>query len=64
MRNGTVSNKPIGGDSTGYTIKELKSNSSYTITVTVTNAAGNAVSDPIIVMTREAGEIQPVGVLY
>ena len=64
MRNGTVSNKTIGGNSTGYTIKELESNSSYTITVTVTNAAGNAVSNPIIGMTREAGEIQPVGVLY
>ena len=64
MRNGTVSNKTIGGDSTGYTIKELESNSSYTITVTATNAVGSAVSDPIIGMTRVAGERQPMGVLY
>ena len=64
MRNGTVSNKTIGGDSTGYIIKELESNSSYTITVTATNAAGSAVSDPIIGMTRVAGEKQPMGVLY
>ena len=64
IRSGTLSNKTIGGNSTSYTIKELESNSSYTITVTVTNAAGSAVSDPIIGMTRVAGERQPVGVLY
>ena len=64
MRNGAVSIKTICGDSTDYTIKELESNSSYTIRVTATNAAGSAVSDPIIVMTREVGERQPVGVLY
>ena len=34
--------------STSYTIQELESNTVYNITVTVTNAAGIAVSQPII----------------
>ena len=35
--------------STSYTIQELESNTFYSVTVTVTNAAGSAVSQPIII---------------
>ena len=34
--------------STSYTIQELDSNTVYSVTVTVTNAAGSTVSHPII----------------
>ena len=37
--------------STSYTIQELESNTIYNITVTVTNAAGSAISQPIITST-------------
>ena len=51
----------IGNDivtSTSYTIRELDEDSRYLITVKASNAAGSsAVSDPIITMTKEAGEI-------
>ena len=46
----------ITDGSTSYTITGLEEDSSYTITVTVTNAAGSAVSDPVTGMTGEAGE--------
>ena len=35
--------------STSYTIQELKSNTVYSVTVTVSNAAGSTVSQPIII---------------
>ena len=35
--------------STSYTIDELESNTVYSVTVTVTNAAGTTVSQPIII---------------
>ena len=35
--------------STSYTIQELESNTVYSVTVTVTNAAGSTVSQPIII---------------
>ena len=50
------SNITIPNTSTSYTIIELEKGSSYIITVTASNAAGNAISDRIIVMTSEAGE--------
>ena len=46
----------ITGGSTSYTIIGLEEDSNYTITVTATNAAGSAVSVPVIGMTGEAGE--------
>ena len=46
----------ITGGSTSYTISGLEEDSSYTITVTATNAAGSAVSVPVTAMTGEAGE--------
>ena len=46
----------IADGSTIYTIIGLEEDSSYTITVTETNAAGSAVSDPVTGMTGEAGE--------
>ena len=46
----------ITGGSTSYTIAGLEEGSSYAITVTATNAAGGAVSDPVTGRTREVGE--------
>ena len=46
----------ITDGSTSYTITLLEEDSSYTITVNATNAAGSAVSDPVTGMTGEAGE--------
>ena len=46
----------ITGGSTSYTITGLEEDSSYTITMTATNAAGSAVSVPVTAMTGEAGE--------
>ena len=46
----------ITDGSTGYTISVLQEGSSYTITVTATNAAGSAVSVSVTAMTGEAGE--------
>ena len=46
----------ITDGSTSYTITGLEEDSSYTITVTATNAAGSAVSDTITRMTGGAGE--------
>ena len=44
------------GDFTSYTIMGLEPGNRYTITVTVSNSAGNAVSTPVTAMTPEAGE--------
>ena len=38
-----------------YTIRGLEEDSSYTITVTVTNVAGSTVSEPDTGVTRETG---------
>ena len=46
----------ITDGSTSYTITGLEEDSSYTITVNATNAAGSAASDPLTGMTGEAGE--------
>ena len=35
--------------STSYTIQEMESNTVYSVTVTVTNAAGSTISQPIII---------------
>ena len=42
--------------STSYDIMGLEEGSSYSITVTASNAAGNAVSNTVTAMTLEAGE--------
>ena len=39
--------------STSYTIQELETNTLYLITVTVTNAAGSTVSQPVIITTSD-----------
>ena len=49
-------NITITNTSTSYTITGLEDGSNYTITVTASNAAGNAISDSITVMTSEASE--------
>ena len=41
---------------TSYTITGVQEDSTYTITVTATNAAGSAVSVPVTGMTGKAGE--------
>ena len=46
----------ITDGSTSYNITGLEENSSYTINVTATNAAGSAASDPVTGMTEKAGE--------
>ena len=46
----------ITDGSLSYTIMGLREGSSYTITVSATNAAGSAVSDPVTGMTGEIGE--------
>ena len=46
----------ITGGSTSFTITRLWGGSSYTITVTATNAAGSAVSSLVTVMLAKAGE--------
>ena len=42
--------------STSYDIMGLEEDSSYSITVTASNAAGSAVSNTVTAMTQEAGE--------
>ena len=42
--------------STSYDIMGLEEDSSYSITVTASNAAGSAVSNTVTAMTLEAGE--------
>ena len=44
--------------STSYDIMGLEEDSSYSITVTASNAAGSAVSNTVTAMTLEAGEIK------
>ena len=39
--------------STSYTIQELESNTVYSFMVTVTNAAGSTVSQPIIITSKQ-----------
>jgi len=51
-------NSTVTDGSTSYSIGNLEEGSSYTITVTATNAAGSAVSDPVMGVTEEAGEGQ------
>ena len=47
----------LSGDFTSYTIMGLEPGNRYTITVTVSNSAGNApVSNTVTAMTPEAGE--------
>ena len=46
----------ITDGSTNYTITQLEEDSSYTITVTATNPAGSAVSDPVTGMTGKASK--------
>ena len=51
-------NTTVTDGSTTYSIDNLEESSSYTITVTATNAAGSAVSDPVMGVTEEVGEGQ------
>ena len=53
-----VGSSTIADGSTNYTIENLEEGSSYTITVTATNAAGSAVSDSVMGVTEEVGEGQ------
>ena len=46
----------ISGSSTSHTIMELEENSTYTITVTASNGAGDVVSDSVSGVTAEASE--------
>ena len=50
-----VENTTITDGSTCYNITALEEDSSYTITVTVNNATGSVVSEPVTGMTLEAG---------
>ena len=45
----------ITDGSTSYTIKGLEADTNYTITVTASNGAGSAVSDPVTGTTGKAG---------
>ena len=49
--------------STSYDIMGLEEGSSYSITVTASNAAGSAVSNTVTAMTLQAGEIEIVTLL-
>ena len=49
--------------STSYDIMGLEEDSSYSITVTASNAAGSAVSNTVTAMTLQAGEIEIVSLL-
>ena len=51
-----VGNTTVTDGSTNYSIDNLEEGSSYTITVTATNAAGSVVSDPVMGVTEEVGE--------
>ena len=50
-------NMTINNSSTSYNITHLEEGSRYTISVMAFNAAGIAVSDPFIGITKEAGEL-------
>ena len=54
MNNNTIHNVST---SHNFTIEGLEEDSSYTITVLETNAAGSAIGDPIAATTLEAGEV-------
>ena len=45
--------------STSYTIQKLESNTVYSVTVTVTNAAGSTVSQPIIITSMLSSFVTP-----
>ena len=49
--------------STSYDIMGLEEDSSYSITVTASNAAGSAISNTVTAMTLQAGEIEVVTLL-
>ena len=51
----TDSSATITDGSTSYTITGLEEETNYTITVTATNAAGSAASDPVTGATLRAG---------
>ena len=51
----TDSSATITDGSTSYTITGLNKNSNYTITVTATNAAGSAASEPVTGRTLKTG---------
>ena len=51
-------NTTVTDGSTSYSIENLEEGSSYTITVTATNAAGSAVSDSVMGVTDDIGEGQ------
>jgi len=55
MEGGIRSSATITDGSTSYTITQLEEETSYTITVTATNAAGNAVSNQVFGTTLMAG---------
>jgi len=55
MGGGIRSSTTITDGSTSYTITPLEEETSYTITVTATNAAGSAVSDQVFGTTLTAG---------
>ena len=52
----TDSSATITDGSTSYTITGLEEDTSYTITVTATNAAGSAVSAPVTGTTSSTGK--------
>ena len=52
---GNRSNTTITDGSISYTIRGLEAEANYTITVTASNTAGSAVSDPVTGTTGRAG---------
>ena len=52
---GTRSSTTLTDGSTSYTITGLEKDTSYTITVSATNAAGSAASHSVIIVTEEEG---------
>ena len=55
-RDGTRTSATITDGSTSYTIRGLEVDSSYTITVTATNAVESIATHPVTVVTEEEGE--------
>ena len=53
---GTRGSTIITDGSTSYTITGLEEDSSYTITVTASNAAGSAISEPVTMKAGPASE--------
>ena len=51
-----IGSTTITDSSTSYTITGLEEDSSYTITVTASNAAGKAMDDPVNITTMESGK--------